>query len=244
LNDSAIAAASVYREWPAPRPWRPTVVCRWEQRVVGGEYVQRVLPDGCADIIVDDAGRGLVVGPSRHVTMPRLAPGVLSGIRFRTEAIGPVFGVAASELADGAVPLDAVVVPRQAREVVEMLVTGREASGWWADVDTDPRLRAACSALAGTHDSVARVAETIGLSVRQLRRLLLDATGQGPKTLQRVGRLRRFLSLADQHRAPWSLADLAAAAGYADQAHLTREVRDLAGTTPAGLLRERSRAAQ
>ena len=44
-------------------------------------------------------------------------------------------------------------------------------------------------------------------------------------------RFQRFLTLlrGTGHR---SLAELAAAAGYADQAHLTRESRRLAGGTP------------
>jgi AraC-like DNA-binding protein len=45
--------------------------------------------------------------------------------------------------------------------------------------------------------------------------------------------MRRALDLA---RAGTPLAEVAALAGYADQAHLTREVRELAGVPPARLL--------
>ena len=94
------------------------------------------------------------------------------------------------------------------------------------------------------------VAGEIGLSERQLRRRCQDAVGYGPKTLQRVLRFRRFVSRidADPH-APGSLpagrderdlATLAAQAGYADQAHLSRECHRLAGLTPAALARERA----
>ncbi|WP_372494350.1 hypothetical protein [Actinoallomurus purpureus] len=41
-----------------------------------------------------------------------------------------------------------------------------------------------------------------------------------------------------------SLADLAASAGYADQAHLGREARALSGLTPSALLAERRRPAR
>ncbi len=47
--------------------------------------------------------------------------------------------------------------------------------------------------------------------------------------------MQRFLELAKTHRA-LDLANLAAAAGYADQAHLSREARRLAGLTPATIL--------
>ena len=74
----------------------------------------------------------------------------------------------------------------------------------------------------------------LGVSERQLRRRFADAVGYGPKTLARVLRFQRFLALAatgDDLRARWRLG-----AGYADQAHLTRECRRLAGRTPAELL--------
>lgn len=53
-------------------------------------------------------------------------------------------------------------------------------------------------------------------------------------------RLQRFLASAERSRT--GLAAAAADAGYADQPHLTREVVDLTGTTPARLLEERRQA--
>ena len=55
--------------------------------------------------------------------------------------------------------------------------------------------------------------------------------GYGPKTLQRVLRFRRFVSRIDALAGTAGTADLAgiaAEAGYADQAHLTRESTRLA----------------
>ena len=70
------------------------------------------------------------------------------------------------------------------------------------------------------------------------RRRFERAVGYGPKTLGRVLRFRRFLSLAEDHGVP--LARAAAEAGYADQPHLTRECSDLAGLPPAELLAVRN----
>jgi AraC-like DNA-binding protein len=86
------------------------------------------------------------------------------------------------------------------------------------------------------------VAEEIGVTGRHLRRILLDHTGLGPRSLQRVARLQNFLRLADREWPATSLAHMAVVAGYADQAHLSREVRELGGVTPRELLRERFRA--
>jgi AraC-like DNA-binding protein len=86
------------------------------------------------------------------------------------------------------------------------------------------------------------VAAEVGLSERQFRRRSQAAAGYGPKTLQRVLRFHRFVRLLDAAPAaapPPDLAALAAQAGYADQAHLTRECSALSGFTPAALARVR-----
>lgn len=75
---------------------------------------------------------------------------------------------------------------------------------------------------------VAAIADDVGLGERQLRRRCLDAFGYGPRTLGRVLRLQRALALT---RRGLPQAEVAHTAGYADQAHLAREVRALAGTT-------------
>jgi AraC-like DNA-binding protein len=83
--------------------------------------------------------------------------------------------------------------------------------------------------------SVDDVAAALGFSSRHLRRLVLEHSGLGPKTYQRVVRLRKFL--ADDG----PLSQAAMNAGYADQAHLTREVTRLCGVPPAALRAERTR---
>jgi methylphosphotriester-DNA--protein-cysteine methyltransferase len=84
---------------------------------------------------------------------------------------------------------------------------------------------------------VEQVADQTGISMRQLRRRCDAAVGYGPKTLQRVLKFQRFVRRIDAGET--DLASLAADAGYADQAHLTRECGQLAGVTPAVLPRLR-----
>ena len=72
----------------------------------------------------------------------------------------------------------------------------------------------------------------MGLNERRLHRRCLAAFGYGPKTLARILRMNRAVDLA---RAGTPFATVAVAAGYADQAHLARDVRALAGV-PLGLL--------
>ena len=82
---------------------------------------------------------------------------------------------------------------------------------------------------------MAELARQAGLSERQLHRRCVPAFGYGPKTLDRILRLQRFLALGRAEPGA-GLARLAADAGYADQAHLGRDCRALAGATPAQLL--------
>ncbi|HYF45467.1 MAG TPA: helix-turn-helix transcriptional regulator, partial [Acidimicrobiales bacterium] len=96
----------------------------------------------------------------------------------------------------------------------------------------DPAVAEAVELLADPDVDLGRVSRTVGIGERQLRRRFLTAVGYGPKTLQRVLRFRAFLDGIDHGG---SLADVAARCGFADQPHLNRECRDLAGQTPAQL---------
>jgi AraC-like DNA-binding protein len=97
----------------------------------------------------------------------------------------------------------------------------------------DPAVAAIVTRLRGGA-SVGATADAVGLSARHLHRRCLDAFGYGPKTLARVLRMGRAVPLA---RAGTPFAVVAATAGYADQAHLAREVRALAGVSLTQLTR-------
>ena len=91
-------------------------------------------------------------------------------------------------------------------------------------------------ALLGQGATTAKAAGVLGYSARQLHRRSLPVFGYGPQHLGRVLRLQRALALVD-HGLAW--ATVAAQTGYADQAHLARDVRALTGVTPTALRRER-----
>lgn len=78
--------------------------------------------------------------------------------------------------------------------------------------------------------SVAAAASRLGLGARQFERRFGRAFGLSPK---RWLTTRRFeASLVQLARTGEPLAGVAAGAGYADQAHMTREYRQVAGHTP------------
>jgi transcriptional regulator GlxA family with amidase domain len=116
----------------------------------------------------------------------------------------------------------------------------RAAGALVAERPPDPLVREAARQLQRPNAKVERLADTLGVSERQLRRRCHAAAGYGPKTLQRVLRFRHALDTLDAQSDP-DLARVALTAGYADQAHLTRECTRLAGLPPAALVRERRR---
>ncbi len=83
---------------------------------------------------------------------------------------------------------------------------------------------------------IEQLARELGCSRRLLETQFKDDVGLSPKT---VARLLRFASVRrhiDQDRHRW--ADIAYEHGYCDQAHLNRDFRDLAGTTPTEFCRQ------
>ena len=78
---------------------------------------------------------------------------------------------------------------------------------------------------------IAAIAARLGWSRKHLSQRFQDEVGLSPKAVARIFRFNRLLTLAGAERsADW--AGLAVECGYADQAHLTREFAEFAGTTP------------
>lgn len=83
----------------------------------------------------------------------------------------------------------------------------------------------------GGRARVESLAAEIGCSRRYLHARFREQVGLAPKT---VARLIRFGAVRRRiERAPARWADVAYDCGYADQSHLNRDFRELAGTTPA-----------
>jgi hypothetical protein len=207
-----------YRELPTTGP---LLACLWTNE--GGPRTHRILPDACVDI-VSVKGRLFVAGPATRAHLTSVG-GATFGVRFRIGAAGAALGLPASELLDRSVPLEDVWRDMPEVEDVHELAAAVSRRG----AEADALVRAAAT---GTPRSA------IGIGDRQLRRRFLDAVGYGPKTLERILRFQRFLMLGDD-----DLARRALDAGYADQAHLTRECTRLAGLPPAALLEEGAGAA-
>lgn len=223
----------MYEEW-ASRLEGAVVWTRTVDPRAGAAYP--VLPDGCMDLLWAD-GRLLVAGPDTRAHIPQSDLGKrFAGVRFAPGTAPALLGVPAYELRDRRVDLCDVWGGAEARRVTEQIDTAadpvaeleavalRRAAG---AAPPDPQLSTVVRHLEAG-GTVAGAADAVGLGARQLHRRSLDAFGYGPKTLARVLRLQRALTLV-REGVPY--AEAALAAGCADQAHLAREMRDLAGIT-------------
>jgi AraC-like DNA-binding protein len=224
-----------YRELAPPPELAHVMLCLWERTGTGAETL--VVPDGCLDVLVR-RGVAEVAGPDTRPGPVVIAPGeAVTGIRFRPGAAAAVLGIGADELRDARVPLSAL----WGAAAEEVGARGEaDAAGLAAALERrvrlaapDPRVLEAVRRLARAPGSaLPDVAAAVGLGERQLRRRFTEAVGYGPKTFARVARFRRALALLGRGAAP---ADAAFGAGFADQAHLTRELRALAGRTPGAI---------
>jgi len=244
-----------YREWQPPAALRSALACLWAQ--VTPEGTDRdglVLPDACTDLIWEQGRGAYVAGPDTGPMPTRMAAGtVIVGVRFRPAAGGPALGVPLSELLDQRIDLadlrsgDGKRLPGTLDPDTALERTLDVAASLVGQGPPDPAVTWAARLLADPRARTEDVAAQVGLSLRQLRRRCHATVGYGPKTLQRVLRFRRFVARIDalpeaSRLGPHAvdLATIAAEAGYADQAHLTRECGQLAGLPPAALIRNRA----
>lgn len=222
-GDARFRLLAMYRESFPSEALRPWIAAYWDSRRTGAN---RVLPDGCADIIFDlDRGEAFVVGT---MTRPMIVePGErsnLRGIRFRPGRLAALLRMPLSEVTDSLVPL------RDVNRRLELRVDSIEGDLRCLVTEGDRRVDAAVQWIerrGGTAD-VQKVADSIGVTRQHLARLFAHHVGVSPKTFARIVRFRCALRFG--RKRPW--ADVAAHLGYTDQSHLIAEFREFSGTTP------------
>lgn len=237
-----------YRERPPAPALARYATCVWVQAVTPGSapHTHQTVPNGSAELMCSVGSVPRVVGPQTGPTAETLMPGSrVVGVRLRPGAAAAILGLPASELVDLSVGVDELWGDAAA-ELGEAVAAGGSVAALERAVAArlagapklDPiAMEAARLLLPWRAGDVGSLTSSLYISESQLRRRFQAAIGVGPKVLQRMLRFQGFLALA--HRRAWpsgELAGLAAQAGYADQAHLTRESLRLAGRSPRALL--------
>jgi AraC-like DNA-binding protein len=231
-----------------------------------GALRRRELPSGQTTLIISLGPAITVGGPgaggreqrvTSFVTGLSTGPAMteFSGVQHGIEvnltppATRMLLGGSMAELADRVVALADVLGP-EADRLAERLY---DAPGWperfaLLDEVLGRRLAAAPAPapdavwawrrLRETHGRlpIGELVAEIGCSHRHLGVRLREHVGLAPKAAARVLRFDRAVTLMRADAGRW--AEIAAACGYADQPHLTRDFRDLAGATPGELLAE------
>ena len=239
-----------YDEFHAPPPALAEYVLYFWRREFPHDRpvtVQPTLPDGCIDVLTVDDGPLHVMGPET-VRADHVVPGGTSivGVRLRPGVAARVFGRGVAELVDVSLTLSDLrssspigcraacrdLVPNGGsyRRLIEAVLPQVERAAPDDGVGFGVQWLA-CHPSASVDDLCTR----LGWSPREVRRRFTSALGFGPKVMQRMLRFQRVLAEA-RRTSTASLSWLAAVAGYADQAHMTREFRALANTTPGALL--------
>jgi AraC-like DNA-binding protein len=153
------------------------------------------------------------------------------------------FGIPMHELSNRVVDVEDVLA--RDRNLVERLEDARSWHARFALLDAVISARLAAArrpapdivwawrALVHTNGAVrvSALAEKVGRSRRHLNCGFREHIGVGPKTAARIVRFSRAVDLLGRRRIP--LVELAQECAYFDQAHMTREFREFAGTTPS-----------
>ena len=195
-----------YREYAAPGCRH--VACTWTRSGIGNDPVV-VVPDGCVDLIWRSDGQLLVAGadtsPKHHSVEPGLA---LVGARLRPGTAGAVLGVPMPELVDRLIAIEDCW-GRSARAVAERLrrcastleqreLLARLVEVRAAEARVDLAVIAASEALTNGQHTTASLARFAGIKSRQFRRRFAHQVGYGPKTFERIARLRRARAVLER----------------------------------------------
>lgn len=246
-------ATGGYREYRPPPALRAHFRCVWRNRTGPDQAgAVDVVPDGCVDLLWRN-GRLTVAGPDVTVARPVLAAGsTVLGARFHAGAAVPWLGLPMSEIVGRSVDLADIWDPRQVNEITGKIIDAPTIAGQTglllealtdrASVIATPdpvaaRMFAWLAEGLGAAEPVGLLRERLNMSERTLLRRSREHFGYGPKMLDRILRFQRFQSLARATPSA-SLATMAAEAGFADQAHLNREVQSLCAMSAGAFVRQ------
>jgi len=257
-----------YRESvPHPR-LRPFVRCLWRLNAASVACdlgFDRIVPDGCPEIVINradvirrlhDDGEGhaqaavLLVGQIRRsITLAPSGRVDLLGIRFEPGGLHALLGIPMHELLDQ----DFCLGQAESRLRAELEQATSTGSGIEGAVERvlahrfEARGRvhaglvgAAIRSVAQGAPSAEAIARELRMNRRTLERLFRAEVGLSPKLFLRIQRLQGVLERLEGGTPTTSWADLAVMHGYADQSHLIRDFRQIAGTTPERFLAERT----
>ncbi|MFN7942893.1 MAG: DUF6597 domain-containing transcriptional factor [Thermoanaerobaculia bacterium] len=247
-----------FEQLPRP-PLVPFVEClwtAWDPRLRRDRVRERIVPDGCPELIFHLADRFSRRVGGRWVRQPRaflagtltrpwtLRPGPAVrcfGVRFRPGAMRRFLPVDPRAARDRETPLAEMLGETATRSLLRDLVAARGAPRRLALLEVwlcgrlgeDPAPSPAAAAVdriraSGGRLRIEDLAAALGTTRRRLERLFLAELGIPPKQFARLMRFQAALAAVGRGGRD-SLVELALEHGYFDQSHLLAEARALAG---------------
>ena len=237
------AAPMSYREIEPPEAMRALVKLAWKLEVPaeGPAWIKHdATPDGCIEIIHRQSGRSRWRGEQPQIFVAGLitVPAQLElsagssfvGVRLWPWSWPLISGRSPGEFTDRWLPVGQQVPG------IELAREPEEAMAAFVGLRATLQMERISEAVR-TARTAGALARSAGMSARLLQRWFAQHVGISPRTYLRLVRFSN--AFADLPSSDCGLADHAAAHGFADQAHMSREFRTLAGES-AG--RARSRA--
>lgn len=211
-----------------------------------GELVEPPVPGAVAH-----EGAAVFSGPrTRPCTTGNPGPVHTLTVLFFADAFHALTGLDMAAQLDSMVQADAVLGDAWRGASAAVLSAADDASRIAAFEDwLEPRWRAVRGGVDAASWSPARdwvqalavraAASGAGRSARMAERRVRTWAGHPLRTLRRLARVEQSLLAArDEHQAgSMSLSDVALRGGYSDQAHLSREARELIGSSPREIIR-------
>ena len=256
----------LYQEFKPQPPLNRFVECFWTlESEVPSSHPERILPDGCVELILNfgarfsqHSGDAAALQPRNFLVGQMTGPIMISpggpvqvlGIRFQPGGTVAFLRLPLHEITDQVVELGSLSskferellrVASQSPSLVEKInAVERFMTRRVTSYDPDSRLLMLAARIvdSGGTVSVDQLAGDAGLSSRQLERRFLREIGLGPKLLGRIIRFQQVFRAVEQGESAW--ATLAVECGYYDQAHLIRDFKQFSQQTPAVLFSTQS----
>ena len=231
----------------------PYVESYWSCRVLEPPATVQLVPDALVDLTFDLVQkRAFVSGPiEAGESYEHTRPAELLGASIKPGAVMPILGVSPKSLKREWQPLTEVI-GEVAESLTALIVSAPSRAEQLVRLDafllarvfatvSEPRVREAVAAIEASEGGVdvEALGKLAGASPRNLGRLFDDWVGMPPKRFARIVRLQAALRRL-QENPEESLSALALDCGFADQAHLTRELRAMSGLAPGELQRKLS----
>ena len=248
----------MYKEYPPDLRLQHLIETYWvADGMVESPVTQRVLPDGCVDIIFDfgssnntrqhSAGLPKLVGTMTSLLEISYQPGQVQmmGIRFAPAGITaftriPVSGITNRNIE---LPLTETLFDESFYERLPEMESMQERIAYINAYFLtrihklylpDRQIRHAVSLIQGNngHLSVRKIAGEVCLSERQFERKFKTTIGISPKAFSNIIRFRSVYSYMETHPDE-SMYEIAIACGYHDHSHMNKEFQRLGGLSPS-----------